>query len=662
VKNLERPANSCANRRVASIACAAVCTVVTFAYAGPGWASALYRLLTDGTLALVWLLSAAGIGSVVLRVFPLSSVPGGEGRGEGRLLEFVTAAALGLGFVSLIVLGLGLAGWLNRFTAWTLLAIGLVAGGVQLEGHRPASEFADAFREPAGSSWLWLAAMPFLGLALVAAMLPPGMMWPGEPNAYDVVEYHLQIPREWYELGRIVPLRHNAFSYFPFNVEMHYLLAMHLRGGPWAGMYLAHFMHLSMAVLTVAAVYGLALRFSNSKRASTIATLAVATTPWLTQLFSIAYNEGGFLLFGTLATGWAFDAATRPSHRLGRFPAAGMLAGFACGAKLTAVPEVLIAAGAISLVGIIATPRIVPAVPLRLRILGLATFFVASVVAFSPWLLRNQIWAGNPVFPEAAEVLGKAHFGDAQVQRWKQAHSPRADQRSFAARVAAWKNDVWASWQFGFVLLPVGLIAGVVSAARRSVVAILLIAMFVALSVVWLGFTHLQGRFFIFGVPIAGLLLAGMPWGKWAAVGAGLVLVGAAIGFTSLHEVVVDRLYDHKLAALIGYEELSDLLPQPVSDALANGKPLTLVGEAKAFLYPGPMSRLHYRSVFDVDVRPGESVIAAWARGADPAAPMLVDPIELRRFHSTYYGIPQMPPEFQGQTDPLIITNRDSAR
>ena len=92
----------------------------------------------------------------------------------------------------------------------------------------------------------------------MAALMPPGVMSTPEPNGYDVVEYHLQVPREWYEWHRIVPLHHNVFSFMPMNMEMHYLLAMHLSDGPWAGMYLCQIMHLCMMVLAVLAVYAIA--------------------------------------------------------------------------------------------------------------------------------------------------------------------------------------------------------------------------------------------------------------------------------------------------------------------------------------------------------------------------------------------------------------------
>ena len=78
-----------------------------------------------------------------------------------------------------------------------------------------------------GVPWL---AMPFLGLSTLAATVPPGPLWQDEPAGYDVSEYHLQVPREWYQAGRITPLQHNVFSYMPMNVEVHDLLARHRRG------------------------------------------------------------------------------------------------------------------------------------------------------------------------------------------------------------------------------------------------------------------------------------------------------------------------------------------------------------------------------------------------------------------------------------------------
>src|SRR5260221_396020 len=181
----------------------------------------------------------------------------------------------------------------NRTAAWVLIGLGLVGGAVIVAGRKDWSlkRAGEMLRDRvSGVQGLWLILVPFAAIALLAAFMPPGILWGDEPNGYDVVEYHLQVPREWFEAGRIVPLRHNVFSYFPFNVEMHYLLAMHLRGGPWAGMFLAQLMHVAMVGLSLVAIYG-AARMSSGRPLACVATLAAAATPWISMLGAGAFNE-----------------------------------------------------------------------------------------------------------------------------------------------------------------------------------------------------------------------------------------------------------------------------------------------------------------------------------------------------------------------------------
>jgi hypothetical protein len=79
-----------------------------------------------------------------------------------------------------------------------------------------------------------------------------------------------------------------------------------------------------------------------------------------------------------------------------------------------------------------------------------------------------------------------------------------------------------------------------------------------------------------------------------------------------------------------------------------------LVGDAKAFCYQRPMSRLRYRTVFDVG--PGEDAIAAWIGDAvDPSTAILVDPSELARFERTYRNLPPIPPDVLQRGQPYLL-------
>ncbi|MDB5301463.1 MAG: hypothetical protein JWO87_3126 [Phycisphaerales bacterium] len=704
------------------------------AYAGPAWAIVLYRVLADGGAMLVWLLAATGAGLLLLRAAGLAER-------ESPVLRFVTAAGLGLGISALMVLGLGLAGWLNHGSVIALLAVGVVMGVLALWGRNVGSAAREWLQAPAGWEWLGLLATPFLALVLVASMVPPGMLWtPQEPHGYDVVEYHLQVPREWYEAGRIVPLRHNVFSYFPFNVEVHYLLAMHLRGGPWAGMYLAQLMHGAFVVLMVLAVYAFARRATGPPGAM-IATLAAASVPWLSQLAPIAYDEGGFLLFGTLAIGWALAALNEEEHRLRRFMLAGAMAGFACGTKLTAVPEVLLfvpictmgvvvwrmfrrrGAGKVGAADSSATDegsepgRAGPVGP-KVRLnstpqytgegreerasgptgaarpgseraafpqralhpgaagrhvwTGIFLFLLMGSLCFAPWLVRNAVWAGNPVFPEAMPLLGSGHFSPDQVQRFEHAHKAAEAMRSPRARLRALWNETVAGWQFGYLLLPLG-IAGLAFSIWRPD-SWFLAGMLLLLTVFWTGFTHLQGRFFVLAIPVAALLAARIEWRRVPWAGAALVAVFAISGWVRVNNRLCAFLYgsdaDPKRAGLIlptgngqalGNEDLRYLTPEAIEglgdDAKLKEKKLILVGEGRAFLYQIPMSRLRYKTVFDVDTSGGKSLMEAWA---GPAAGrreawLLIDPDELKRFARTYQPIPAVPPEIARENKAYVV-------
>jgi hypothetical protein len=622
-------------RRATALIVAGLLLVITIAlYAGQAWPIVVYRLGTDGVLVMLWVLAAVGSGEATLKALKLTrsvDLP------FSTALRFATNAAVGIALMSLVTLGLGLAGVLNRWTAVAQIVVGLaclswrlIASPLKRVQWREAVSF---------SSWLPVLLMPFLGMALVSALVPPGVLWGADdPAGYDVVEYHLQVPREWMQAGRIAPLEHNAFSYVPQTVEMQYLLGMELRGGPWAGMYVAQLMHLAMVVLTLAAVYG-AAEMSAGTAGASLAMLAAGVAPWLTMLAGVAYNEGGLLLFGTLSIAWALRYLQ--SAKMRDAIVAGAMAGSACGAKLTGMPLVLI--------GIPAALLLVSALreraSLASRIRACIVFVAVGTLCFSPWLIRNIVWTGNPLFPEAINVLGHGHFTPVQVERWQAAHSPRPDQKGIAPRLVAACVQIGIDWRYAYVLIPLALIA--IALGRQKTETHLLAVLLALMAIFWIGLTHLQSRFFVLAIPVMALLIGQSPRRIWKPTIAGVLIIAGAVAWTSLHE----RLKEFtKVAGLIGLEDLRQLLPEGLAKEIANDdRPVVLVGDAKAFWYP--VKQVRYRTVFDVDAVGAESVIAAWI-GKTPMrsdALVIMDFGELERFAHTYKGIPELPKDLRGQ-------------
>ncbi|MEM6314954.1 MAG: hypothetical protein AAF743_12755, partial [Planctomycetota bacterium] len=456
--------------------------------AAEAWAAFLATLLTELPWLAAWGLAAYGIGAAILpkRV---------------DVLDEVTAVGIGLGVVSVVLVGLSFFGLLSFVTGVALLVVGAGLGALALYRDR---ERWRAWSERPGGVW-WgalVAAVPF-GLALAAATVYPGLLWPsGEPAGYDVVAYHFQIPREWFEAGRMTEPTHNVYGYFPLAVEMHDLLAFHLRGGPFAGMYLAQLMHFVFMALVPLAVYGATPGTRVAKIASAVLASAV---PWTVLLGGVGFNESGLMLYVALAVGRVLrgGVVTTPWRD---WVVCGLLVGFACGVKYTAVPMLLIG---------------LPAVVLVMRQWrGALIVGVVGLLTFAPWLLRNAVWTGNPVFPQALGLFGQGHWTDLQVERWEVAHSARPEHSPWYRLFDEVLVDPRSGWVFPLVGLGLGVLTLVLGLRSKrdsgvpptSSAAGFLLLMLSGWAVFWLFFTHLQPRFFTPAIPIAAMLCVLWRW------------------------------------------------------------------------------------------------------------------------------------------------------
>ena len=496
-----------------------------------------------------------------------------------RALRCLVGLGLGVGAFALATLFFGTFHLIEPAgNPWPLVAIPVIS---VLLGAASTRRFF--LKTPGGDSflrirahrgdWLFLLAAVPVAILLIASTFPPGYLW--KPNGYDVLEYHLQLPREYALLNSTAPLHHNVYSLFPSNIEMLYLFLMQMTKGVmgggdsrdiaylWAG-YPAQFFHAVLMLLTATALALMPFREKAADKpflhstGRAIATIVFLAIPWTLVTGSMAFNEGGMFFFGTLAIALAIGGQGDPrwSGLL-----IGALLGLAVGCKMTAGVFFAIPAALILIV------RVFQSGPAKgRRWLGLFIVIGAACVVYSPWAIRAAASSGgNPVFPIASKILPHDDWTPSQVERFNAGHSAQSGQTTVGERLRALADnsiydpdwsvqpyvllhaadlvevplDTW--WKkLGLIwfAVPLALFCAFISRTGRGQTG-LLAAVLVIQVLAWMFVTHLQARFLLpAAIPLAILLGRGVQGLHFAAEGvpasALRILAGTIIGIEAL--------------------------------------------------------------------------------------------------------------------------------
>ncbi|MFP6671892.1 MAG: glycosyltransferase family 39 protein, partial [Pirellulaceae bacterium] len=334
-------------------------------------------------LAAAMLLSAGALGRLILRPSGLLSE---ISRAEGLLFSL----AVGLSCLSLCTLALGWAGWLqNRSLFLCLLGLPVLVEAVCLKycaaiPPAVAATTEGAKGSPASASlsknWLWLLA-PLTLVVLLGGMLPP--------QDFDVREYHLQVPKEWYLNGRVEFLPHNVYGNMPLGSEVLSIPAMAVWPGEndwWWGALVGKTILASFGLLTAWAVYLFGCRWFSST-AALVSTIVFLGTPWVLYVCMNGLVEVAVAFYGLMALYATLLWRQRP-ERLAWAGLAGFLAGSAVACKY---PAILLVVFPLLIYLAIQAGRRRPAV--------LAVFLVAVSLGCGLWFAKNLAMTGNPTYP-----------------------------------------------------------------------------------------------------------------------------------------------------------------------------------------------------------------------------------------------------------------------
>ena len=385
------------------------------------WLFVLQRVPFALTAIAIWV-GAWALGSHILRWIGVTL------SGCERLFF---STCLGLSSVSLVTLLLGVCGYLTR---WPLIAVLLtaflseIATFLRLRTNlrpeaRPSKIPKFAARSLSRLGWIVIVGVfPFVVAQLLGAMSPQ--------NDFDVVEYHLGGPKEWFQQGHISRLPHNVYTSFPFLTEMLILAGMILYGDWQWGALAGQAVIAGFAPLTAIGLFAAGRRWFSAE-SGWIAALVYLTSPWTYRISIVAYAEGGLAcyLFAALFAALLFrdkfgdvDPQSRRNPMAFAF-LAGAMAGSAMACKYTGLLSVVIPIG---MMLAWTTARHVFERRFLQMVLVEIVFATGVLASVGPWLLKNTVETGNPVYPLAVRIFGGKDRDEILDAKWRKGHAAKS--------------------------------------------------------------------------------------------------------------------------------------------------------------------------------------------------------------------------------------------
>ncbi len=436
--------------------------------------------------------------------------------------------AVGLNLVSTWTLAVGLFGGLHQPMWFIVPALVVAAGWVWLVRVRNRRSPAALPVPPLvvrasaedggwlGRRWLWVGGL-FALVILLGGLLPPA--------EFDVREYHLEVPKEFYAAGRIGFLPHNVYGNMALGAEMHTLLGMVLAGDWWTGALAGKAILALFAPLTALGLLAAGRRLF-SPAAGVLAAVIYISIPLVANISTIGFVEGAasFYLFATLYAILLVQGDHQAATWHWLLP--GYLAGASVACKYPGLLFVVAPLGAWLLWRSLArrdeSGRWKPAW-LAPVVFGLAVFLGCGL-----WLAKNWVLADNPLYPMLFGLFGGETLTPEKAQMWKEVH--KATPFTLSALLVDTRRVLLGSDWLSPILIPLAAMA--FFHRRRRPLMLGLAAYYVLILAAWWCLALRIDRYWAPILPVVALL-AGVG-ATWCRARLGPYLLVGLLAFNSL--------------------------------------------------------------------------------------------------------------------------------
>ena len=278
------------------------------------------------------------------------------------------------------------------------------------------------------------------------------------PVSRDALTHHLAVPKLYLQHGGIVEIPSIVFSYYPMNLDLLYIIPLYFGND-----IVPKFIHFVFALLTAGLIYGYL-----AKRLGTIWALFGAifflSLPVIVKLSITVFVDLGLIFFST-ASIMSLLKWIESRFQVKFLILSGTCCGMALGTKYNGLVVFFLLAVFVPLIYINQTRKIdagekkapkIGSFKYQLKAVWSGTIYCfIALLVFSPWMIRNYVWKGNPIYPlyhnlinpqrsvpiNTLEDNGKVRGSNAESQQTPTKKS--TPWRSFAIRKVIYGEAWW---------------------------------------------------------------------------------------------------------------------------------------------------------------------------------------------------------------------------
>ena len=217
------------------------------------------------------------------------------------------------------------------------------------------------------------------------------------PVSRDALIHHLSVPELYLKHGGIYQIPAYEYSYYPMNLDLIYMIPLYLGND-----IVPKYIHFVFALMTALLIF----RYLKKHLNITYGYIGAAfflSLPVIIKLSITVYVDLGLIFFSTAALLSIFKWIEN-SFKIKYIVISAICCGLALGTKYN------------GLIVFFLLTLLVPLIYLRsdsveksgylIKALGYSTLlFTMALIIFSPWMIKNYIWTGNPLYPMYNNLL-----------------------------------------------------------------------------------------------------------------------------------------------------------------------------------------------------------------------------------------------------------------